>query len=74
MSRWLVDASIAHPITVTSGPAGGTAECFPSAAQPKSLDCGCVNGNVALTLNFDGYSKSEIQALVPKILTAMVGT
>jgi hypothetical protein len=74
MSRWLVDASIAHPVTVTSGSAGGTAECFPSAAQPKSLDCGWVNGNVALTLNFDGYSKSEIQALVPKILTAMVRT
>lgn len=74
MSRWLIDASIAHPISVTSGSAGGTAECFPSAAQPKSLDCGWVSGNVALTLNFDGYSKSEIQALVPKILTAMTST
>lgn len=74
MSRWLVDASTAHPIKVTSGSAGGTAECFPSAAQPTSLDCGWVNGNVALTLNFDGYSRSEIQALMPKILTAMVRT
>lgn len=71
MSRWLVDADTAHPVTVSSGSGGGTAECFPSAANPKSLDCGWVSGKVAVTLSFDGYGQSRIRALVPQIISAI---
>jgi hypothetical protein len=72
MARWLADADTnAHPVTVSSGSAGGTAECFPSGAQPKNLDCGWVSGKVAVTLLFHGYGQSRIKALVPQILSAI---
>ena len=44
----------------------------PSASvEPPSRKASTAAGqwNIALTLNFDGYGKSEIQALVPKIHT-----
>jgi hypothetical protein len=59
---------------VASGPVGGSAECAPIINNKTAISCGWVNGKMALLLDFNGFSKDKVTALVPKILEAMVTT
>jgi len=72
LSVWSVSTNRAKATKVSSGSAGGTAECAPNGTVPKDTDCGWVSGKVALVMNFTGFSHDEARALVPKILDAMV--
>ena len=69
---WSISTDRAQATKVSSGSAGGTAECAPNGTVPKDTDCGWVNGKVALVMNFTGFTRDEARALVPKILEAMV--
>jgi hypothetical protein len=55
--------------SVTTGSAGGSAECTRSGSETV---CGWVNGKTALTFNFTGFGEKRAIALVPQILSAMV--
>jgi hypothetical protein len=69
---WSISTDRDKATKVSSGSAGGTAECAPNGTVPKDTDCGWVNGKVALVMNFTGFTHDEARALVPKILDAMV--
>ena len=57
---------------MSSGSAGGLAECAPDRVAKYITDCGWVSGTVALVMEFSRFSHDEAKALVPKILDAMV--
>jgi hypothetical protein len=65
---------VGHAATVDAGSAGGMAQCapVPSPGGAKFVNCGWINGKDALVMSFDGFSKHNAQALVPKIIAAMV--
>jgi hypothetical protein len=71
-SEWNVGSAGSKLASVSSGSAGGTAECTPYDTKFKHLDCGWVNGKVALVLNFSGFNTAKVNTLVPQILSAMV--
>jgi hypothetical protein len=70
-SEWDLSTDKTKMAKVPAGSVGGQAECAPVPIN-KSVSCGWVNGRMALVLDFDGFSKAEATALVPKILGAMV--
>jgi hypothetical protein len=70
--EWAVGAERDQATSVATGSAGGSAECAPDAANPKDPDCGWVNGTMALVFSFTDTDQHSAQALVPKLLTAMV--
>jgi hypothetical protein len=70
-SEWDLSTNKAKIAKVSSGSVGGLAECAPVPVN-KSISCGWVSGKMALLMDFDGFSKGEATALVPKILEAMV--
>jgi hypothetical protein len=70
-SQWDVGSAGSKLTGVSSGSAGGTAECTPYDTKFKHLDCGWVSGKVALVLSFTGYNTAKAGTLVPQILSAM---
>ena len=71
-SQWAISANRPKVTKVSSGSAGGTAECAPEYSGKDRFDCGWVNGKVALVMSFTGFSLDEARTQVPKILEAMV--
>jgi hypothetical protein len=70
-TEWDLGANGKPTTSAATGSAGGSAEC---ATVESDQWCGWVNGKVALTINFENFSKKKALALIPQILTAMVRT
>jgi len=65
---------IANASSVDPGPAGGTAKCAPIPGNDKKvINCGWINGKVALVMSFTAFDQATAQSLVPKIVGAMTG-
>jgi hypothetical protein len=70
-SEWAMGVIGRRTTTVATGSAGGSAEC---GTTGRNIDCGWVSGKAALTIGFVGIPRRRAEALVPRILSAMVRT
>jgi hypothetical protein len=72
MVKFLNDPKIPGTTSMPVGSAGGKAECTTDSAFKNGLDCGWVNGTIALTISFNEIPLARARVLMPQMLSAMV--
>ena len=70
-----VGTKFGHEAKVSSGGAGGMAQCAPllsPGAPVRSVTCSWIHGKSALVMSFGGFDAKSAKSLVPQIIAAMV--
>jgi hypothetical protein len=68
-----VGLKLGHEAKVSSGGAGGMAQCAPLLSPGShAVTCGWIHGKSALVMSFGGFDVKSAKKLVPQIIAAMV--